>query len=301
MRVSLNHPLFLNKGEIMGTEKFKLPNEKVEIRFIKRKRGMAAGKWVTENHVISGGMLDKSFRKLATPVLKNGSIKNVLTDEEKLTLEDIMGVDLSVYKNRDFWSNRYVTLSKEGNSLDLSKPIDYIDYKILLGNADKVAPSLEDVNKKVTYQFVIIKEGDESKLEKSSFNYKKRAFKLYSEIESDRNILRGIVKFINKKSLSADTKLSWLQGEVEKIVDNKPETFVNFVEDSQYKEKILLSQLEDAGVVIQRNKKYTTSDGIELCQEGEIATLGNAINFLGNPLNQELIDVLKVKLEKFDK
>ena len=34
---------------------FTLPNETVVVRFIKRKRGMAAN--VADNHIISGGML----------------------------------------------------------------------------------------------------------------------------------------------------------------------------------------------------------------------------------------------------
>ena len=61
--------------------KFTLPDETVIVKYINRRRGMAAN--VESNHVISGGMLTNAVRKFAAPIQRNGSIKNVLTNEEK--------------------------------------------------------------------------------------------------------------------------------------------------------------------------------------------------------------------------
>ena len=109
---------------------FTLPNEIVVIRYINRNRGMAAN--VDKNHVISGGLMSKAVRKFCTPLMRNGSIANILTADEKEYLESITGLNLSVYG--DFWNNFRVALHKEdaNNRLDLSNPMDYISYKILL-------------------------------------------------------------------------------------------------------------------------------------------------------------------------
>lgn len=280
------------------TEQFTLPNKQVNVRYIKRKKGMAAGSWVTEDHAISGGMLNKAFKGFPAPLLKNGSIANVLTDAEKEFLEDLMNVNLSVYKNKEFWETRQVRLLKGDNRLDLSNPIDYIDYKILLANKDKIAPSLKEKDNKLTYMFVIIDENEEADLTKEAFNYKKEAFKLYSKVEDNKQILRGIVKIINKKPLSENTTMKWLNQQVENIIDSQPEKFVSLLQDSLYETKILLSDAEDAGVVVTQNRRYMTSDGIELCYEGELASYDNTIKYLSDPLNQELVDIIKAKILK---
>lgn len=285
----------------MGTEtKFSLPNRKVTVKFINRKRGMATGSWVGEDHAISGGMLTTAVKKIYTPLKRTGGIANVLTKEEKDYLEqdDVLGLNLSVYANKDFWEQRYVELRKGDTILDLSDPMEYINYKILLHNKDYICPNLEDVNKKLTYWFVLVDEGEENKLNRKSFNYKKKAFKLYSKIEDDKHILRGIIKFIDRKAISEGTSIDWLQSRIEQIIDKTPEKFVSFLEDSNYETKILLSNAEDAGIVVQQNKRYMTSDGIELCYEGELASYDNAVRYLSDPLNQELVDVIKSKLNK---
>ncbi|AGO48979.1 Putative structural protein [Cellulophaga phage phi14:2] len=291
----------------MGTEtvlektSFTLPDKKIIVRFIRKRKGMAAD--VKDDHVIAGGMLNGSFKKIPVPMQKNGSLANVLTKEEKAFLEsdEGLGKGLSVYANKEFWQDRYVTLVKGDNFLDLSDPIDYIDYKILLGNSDKIAPSLAVQSHKATYQYVIVDSDEEMAIERDTFNYKKEAFKLYSKVEDNEAILRGILKIVNKRPVSEASKITWLRQEVEKLVDGDSKKFVEFMKDSDYEYKILLSNAEDAGVVITHNQKYSTSDGIELAEIDEIPSFANAVRYLANPKNSELVDIIKVKLEKTTK
>jgi len=113
-------------GEVLKND-FTLPSDVITVKYIKRKKGMASN--VGDDHVISGGMLSGSIKKFQAPLLKNGSIANVLTREEKVYLEEATGLDLSVYG--DFWTTHYVTLFKDDNLFDLSNPMDYISYKIM--------------------------------------------------------------------------------------------------------------------------------------------------------------------------
>jgi hypothetical protein len=63
-------------------------------------------------------------------------MKNILTKEEKLGLEYILGKDLSVYG--PFWREEFtkgglfpIFLNKDDTQLDLSDPMQYIMYKVL--------------------------------------------------------------------------------------------------------------------------------------------------------------------------
>lgn len=283
----------------MSEVKFQLPNEKVIVRYIRRKIGMASN--VSKDHIIAGGMLNGSTRKFCVPLTRQGVIKNILTDEEKEFFEKTMGIELSVYKNPDFWTTRRVELRKGDNYLDLSDVMEYINYKILLANSDKIAVGLENSKGNLNYSYVIIKEGEEVKMERTSFSTKKKAFKLYSKIETSQSTLRSIVKLIENKAISKTADIEWLQGQVERIIDQKPEAFVNLMEDTNFDIKTLISSAEDAGVIIRTNKRYSTSDGLDLAREGEISTFENAVKFLSDPLNQEIVDIIELKLNKTSK
>jgi hypothetical protein len=138
---------------------FILPNEIVTVRYIHRNRGMAAN--VGKDHVISGGLMSKAVRKFCTPLMRNGSVANILTAEEKEFLEEETGLNLSVYG--DFWNTFRVALHKEdaNNRLDLSNAMDYISYKILESLKNEISPDWTSRNIKQTYQFAICRENEE--------------------------------------------------------------------------------------------------------------------------------------------
>lgn len=273
---------------------FTLPNEVVIVKYIKRKKGMASGSHVTEDHVISGGMLEGSIRKFQAPLLKNGSIANVLTNEEKNYLEQVTGLDLSVYK--DFWYDHFVTLFKQDNRLDLSNPMDYISYKILLANKNEIASSWSDRNKKLTFDFVIVKDEEELIENKSSFDNKKEAFKLYGKIEDDKDKLIGVLSILSNKPISEDSGIKWLQLEVEKIIDKKPETFITAIKDSNLETRLLLNKAILKGYVKVNGNKYSTEDGLDLCENSQVPTLENAIKYLNNPKHQDVRDIIEAKI-----
>jgi len=278
---------------------FKLPEKKVIVRYIRRKTGMASN--VDDKHVISGGMLNGSTRKYCTPLTRQKTIKNVLTSDEKEYLEKTMGIELSVYKNIDFWATRTVSLRKGDNYLDLTNPVDYIDYKILLSNTKHIVVGLENANNDLNYNFVIIEQGEEGKVKRNQFSTKKEAFKLYSKIEDSQETLRSIVKLVENKAISKTADILWLQGQVESIIENKPEQFVSLLRDVNYEIKLLISNAEDAEVIVRKNRRYSTADGLDLCVEGEIATFENAVRYLSNPLNQEIVDIIEAKTKKVKK
>lgn len=281
------------KEEESVTE-FKLPNEKVIVKFIPRKKGMAAN--VPEDHIIAGGMIGEAIRKYKAPLQRNGSIANVLTSEEKDYLEKETGLQLSIYG--DFWIDYSVTLTKDAtnNQLDLSNPMDYISYKLLLTLKNDIAPSWETRNDKLTYDFVITKGGEEHKDRKRQYDSKKEAFKQYGKIEDDRDMLVGVLKLLTNKPISKDSSLDWIQGQVEEKIDTMPTAFLDVITDASFNTRVLINKGVEYGVVIKSGNKYATVDGLELSEADELPTFDNAVKYLDNPRNQDVRSLVEAKI-----
>ena len=282
------------KEVVEVTPQFELPNKKVYVQYIKRRTGMASGDHITEDHVISGGMLLNSTRRYTLPLKRNGSLANILNKEQKAFLEKKTGLNLSIYDS--FWNDFVVTLRKTNNPLDLSDPMDYISYLILLSLTDKIAPTWAERGNKLSYEFVIVEEGAELKEVKRKYDSKKEAFKLYGKIEDDREKLLGVLKLLTNKPFSKGSKMDWIQTEVESYIDQSPSNFVAVMKDSALATKLLIHEAVDLGVVVKKSNEYITADGLELCDADETPTFSNAVRFLDNDKNQEIRSLVEAKM-----
>lgn len=273
---------------------FQLPNEKVIVKFIPRKKGMAAN--VEDNHIISGGMLERSFRRYCTPITRQGSVANVLTKEEKEFLEKATGNDFSVYG--DFWETFYVTLFKEDSSnvFDMSTPMGFISVKVLEKYTDEIATSWEDRNKRSTYMFVITREDEELSEKKKGFDSKKEAFKAYGRIEDDHEKLIGVLKLLTNKPIAKTSSLKWTQAKVEEFLDSNPDRFLEIIQDDSLDTKLLIERGIENKIIIKKSNKYVTVDGLDLCNADETPSYENAVKYLDNPKNQEIRSLIEAKI-----
>lgn len=283
-----------------------LRNERIVVRHVPKARGL-----VTDpRHILYGGMAENATRTFVVPVLSSGMYVNVLTNEEKAFLEDIMGLEynaLSVYKKENnFWSDANeegisrVTLSKQDNYFDLSNPADYIKYKILLANSDYIAPSLHDLENKPkeTYQFVIISEGEELRSAKDNMSFTMRAYKEFGKIEDDIDTLRAVVELIDGRPLAASTKLEFLQTRVNSLIQSNSKLFLNVVTDPLLSTKVLIKKAIERGVVVKRGDYlYLKSDNSPLCNNNEEPTLNIAAKYLNLPRQQELKFSIEAQLK----
>ena len=82
-----------------------LRNERVIVRHIPKLGGMVTN----PKHILYGGMADSAVKTFTVPRLSSGMYVNVLTDDEKACLEQIMNLEynaLSIYKKTDnFWDD----------------------------------------------------------------------------------------------------------------------------------------------------------------------------------------------------
>lgn len=277
-------------------EEFKLPNKQITIKFIGRNVGMATN--VDKNHVIAGGMLVNAIKKYSAPLQRNGSIANVLTSAEKTELERLTGLNLSIYDS--FWETYRVILRKDSaaNILDLSNPMDYIGYKILLAYREEIAQSWSERNKKATYQFAITQDEEVEIEDNNKLNIKKEAFLAYVKLEDDKEQVLGLLRLLTNKPISKDSKLPWLQGQLQAIVDANPAKFLSVIKDKSLDTKLLVENAVNKKVIVKKAHKYSTADGLELCRSGEVPTLDNVIKYLEDPLNSEIRTIIEAKTAK---
>jgi hypothetical protein len=277
-----------------------LRNEKIIVRHIFKKSGL----FDNPKHVFAGGMAENATRVYTVPRMsRTGELVNVLTNDEKNFLEDILGLPmnaLSIYKkgSDNFWSKRMVRLGKEDNIFDLSKPQQYIDYKILLANTNSIAPSLAAMEDKPksTYEFVIINENDETKKAKQYMSNIQRCYKEFGKIEDDADTLRLIVETITGRPTSANTKLDWLQTRVNDIIQGDNKTFLKIVTDVLLPTKVLIKKSIESGI-IQKKNNLLYMGGEALCEYGEESTLNNAAKYLNNPKHQDVLFSIQANLK----
>lgn len=278
-----------------------LRNERVIIRHVPKEGGLVTN----PKHILYGGMAESAVRYFTVPILgSSGAYKNVLTDDEKTFLEEIMGLEynaLSIYKKENnYWDNYQVRLTKQDNYLDLSVPDDYIKYKVLKANSDFIADSLETLQDKpkVTYQFVMIRGGEQESQESEKMSATMKCYMEYGRIKDDRDTLRCIIELIDGRPVASNSKLEFLQGKINNLIQADSKLFLKIITDPLLSTKVLISKAIEAGVISKRGDQlYLRSDNSPLCDHNEDPTLNVAARYLNLPKNQELKLSIEAKVK----
>lgn len=262
------------------------------------------------------GMHNSAYRTFCVPKLqKSNNFVNVLTNQEKECLETAMGLEpnaLSIYKQpaeKNFWSNANPTglstvkLLKTDNVFDLSKPTDYISVKILLANKDKICPSMEEYQQrpKETYEYVVIKEGDERKHAQNGTDATIQAFMKLGKISTDKDVLKLVVETMVGRKFSDNTTSEWLQTQASDLIKSgvkNAKLFLNIVDDEMLDTKVLIRKCIAKGIIADRGGfLYIKDSNTPMCGDGEDPTMNVAPKWLNKPRNQEILFSLQAKVK----
>lgn len=262
-------------------------------------------------HVLYGGLSERSFIHITVPKLRSGVFVNVLTDSEKEYLEAALGLEvgaMNVYNKVDnFWSSATegglsgVRLGRIDTRLDLSDPMDYIRYKILLANKELVAPDLQTLQDKpkATYKFVLVSDTTVNNVAKSKMTIKMQCYAEYGKIENNPKALRAVIEILTSKPVAKTTSLEFLQTQAGELIEADPKIFLTVVRDPLLATKILIKDCIEQGFISQRgNYLYLRSDNSPLCESGEEPVLTVAAKYLNNPKRQEMKLSLEAKLNQ---
>lgn len=284
-----------------------LRNERVIVRHVPKEGGMISN----PKHILYGGMAENATRTLVVPKLSSGLYAQVLTSTEEKYLEHIMGLEpnaLSIYRKFDnFWDDSNdvgissVRLTKQDTYLDLSSPEDYIKYKILLTNKDLIAPSLQSLQDypKATYQFVIIIDGEEISSARDNMSATMQCYIEYGKVESDIDTLRVIIESIDSRPTSSNSKLEFLQTQINSLIQSNSKLFLKIIKDPFLNTKVLIKKSIEAGLIANRgNFLYLREDNSPLCENNEEPTINVAARYLNSPKHQNIKFVLEAKLKE---
>jgi hypothetical protein len=281
----------------MSREEIKFPCEKV----LKIKPNDRNVGWIKNPRHAGYFKLEGCYDSFAPTRQRNGQISNVLSKEDIEVLSKELGrgkEELGVYNKDSIVANRNVRLNKETRFLDLSDPFDFIDYKILLTNTDKIAPSIKDKTKKATYKYYIEDEDDLNEVKKTTANINQVAWKEYGKIEDNPSKLAAFLKvygqMFNKpfQKIDKSVKLDKLQADVTSIIEDKMTQFVEIVQSDNFDIMLLLAEGIETGVIKKEGTKYLLADGDLLGK-----TLTEAITYLKAAANQELLLVIEEKIK----
>lgn len=276
-----------------------LRKERVIVRFVPKENDNI----VDRKHVAFGGMMDGAVRGFTVPVLSNGTYKNVLTDNEKTFLEEVLGLEvngLSVYNKKDnYWDNFLIKLTKQDTILDLSDPEDYIKYKVLLANKDLVAPSMKQLReaRRATYEYVIMEPNEEFSDSRNRVNNTMKCYEEFGAIKDKFDILRCIIETIDGRTVASNTKIEFLQAKATDLIASNPKLFLETITDPLLNTKVLIKKAVEANLISKRGEYYYfREDGSPLCGPNEDPTFTIAARYLSLPENQELKFAIEAKL-----
>ena len=283
----------------MGEINFKLPSKKVSIKPIMRTRGLIKDPQHEAFFLFANATID-----LKAPLDRNGHLVCPLSDEERKFFEDkeASGLhfetgELSPYKKSDnFWTNYKVKLGKTERLLDLSKPMDYIDYKLLLANTALIAPNAKSSNKKKTYRFALVSTEEELQSAVSTSTKRKTAYKFAGKMEDSRDEMIAFLKIYGKRP-SVDASSDFLISEIDKIINDDIDTFLAIAEDKDKDIKFLITEAVELGVVEKDKRKYFMPGGDALADKGVSPTLENACDYLKKPENQDIYLSIKERVK----
>lgn len=271
---------------------FSLPNEIILVRPV---RGRS---WLPDSHEASF-LFGESYYEFVTAEDGKGGLIDPLTSEEREFFEDknksgmtFEKGDLTIYKKEDnFWHNFKVKLRNRATKLDLSNPMDYLTYKMLLTNKMLICPSSdpEDIARKYSYKYFIEREGEEVKRTARRAIDKTKAYKAAGRMESSIDDMRDFLKQYKlkkpkfKKFIPDDAKTEFFISEIDKILESDIHTFLEIVEDPLYEDKKLLVKALEIGAVEVVGRSYQTPEGVHLGDSAD-----EAVKFLNSKVNNDV-------------
>ena len=297
----------------VGSVAFTLPNTKVHVKPILR-----SGRWLPDGH--SGSfMYDHTVLGLQVPIDRDsGRLKNPLTKAEQVYFETLAGLDMEVgdlnpYKKIDnFWHEFRVAIRKSDDivtdktvlmTLDLSDPMQYLTYKVLMVNTAPdggvVAPSWQDRLGSGTYRIALVHEGQQNVEKVKRGDMMKKAYKYFGKIDSSEEAMFDFLTIYflengKSKRPSYDSNKETYYSEIQELIDTDIAGFVAIVDDvDNYEFKLLVHRgLKIGALVMNQGDKIETVDGIPVGNG-----LKQAIQWFKDDLHQDEYLTLKNQIE----
>jgi hypothetical protein len=268
---------------------FTLPRKKIMVKPITKE-----GKWLGKEH--SGNFMYENTKMIITVPINalSGDLVDPLTDEERKFFENkkVSGLDfevgdLSVYRKSNpstgaynYWHTfEYRLIKNQGvvadetvlDILDLSKPMDYIKYKVLLSNVGLggiIAPSWDARFDQGTYRIAVVDAGYEEATKSNRLDQMSEAFAFAHKISKSHGSMFDFLNVYwleNRVAIkpSMDSTVDWLKAEITKIIDRDIESFLATIK-SDYEQKLIIHNGMMCGAIRRSGTTFMLSDGVPI-------------------------------------
>lgn len=245
--------------------------------------------WLPDDH--DGAIrYSKCFERLTVQAARGtGVLQTGLTEEDERRLEKKMNMStgtLSRY-NKDFWTMFRVDVPKEGQILDLSFPEDELKYLVLKAH-QRVANSEMERFDSPFAEYVMTSEEQEAKVVNKKSKLKRKAYKVFSAMSTTE--MRDVLKVLGKRA-GDDSSVDFVESQLDKIVTDDPQNFLNTVEDPTFTMRAFIDDCISSRVLVKNGTKYQLPGGDVVGY-----ALEQTIEYLQNPSNQEVYLDLKGKM-----
>lgn len=220
--------------------------------------------------------------------------KAILTEEERLVFEKTLNLEpgsMSFYKKTGFWPKFRVKLTKEGKTLNLSEPLDYLEYLVLQADR-RIAPNWNAKYDSGEYKFALVDEEETIKDNVTKSEINKKAYKHFGKIEDSIEDMTMVIRLSTNKIVKSKD-VEFLRSEIQKIIDTNVKGFVEVCEDKSFNSKVFINKALDVKAL-----ERTVKGGYALKGGDEIGrTLQETVDFLESNKNQDIYLKLKAQIE----
>jgi hypothetical protein len=208
---------------------------------------------------------------------------------------------------KSYWTKATYTITKTGgiidedtvlDVLDLSNASDYLKYAILRANTKIcVASSPELKWHNARNIIVLIDEGEDDTVKATKADRIADAYAHYASISGTQGKMRELLTVawmenLNKIKPQKENTLEWLKSECNKLIQlDSGATYLKVV-NNQFEDKAFIFKAVDAGALIIRKDGYATNNDTWIG-----ANLHQAVMYLKNPQNQELLMKIKAQTD----
>jgi hypothetical protein len=233
----------------------------------------------------------KCFERLTVQMDRQTQLLNTgLTEEEERRIEAAMKLSpgtLSRY-NKDYWATFYIDVPKTGKVLDLNLPSHELQYKVLKAH-QRVANSEIERYDTPFAEYVMSDKNEEAKARNEKSKTRRKAYNLFSSLSTSDML--NVLKVYGKKVDDSSTP-DFIESEVDKLVEENPQGFIDLVKDSDFKMKVFVEDCIRARVITKTGTKYALTGGDVIGY-----SLGETITYLSDPKNQDVYMSLKSRLD----
>lgn len=270
-----------------------LTNKKIQVKPIIRDNSLL-GKGHDGEFMYSGTQFSTQL-----PLSRvSGQFVHIMDKDEQKAFEKELSLkdgDLSFYSRQSpFWSKFRVILDKEGKELDLSKPYDYITYKVLKEDR-RIAASWSERNASGEYKFALVDPEEEIQVSASKASINLEAYKIFGKIEENAERMQDLIKVMTGNKTKS-TKLDFLRGEIEKLIEKNAKVFVATYNDPNLSMKILIEKALDKGAL-----ERTTNKGYKLKGTEDADAIGDnltdTITYLLTKSNSDVLLRIKSQVD----